>query len=319
MMVCFSNRKIYRNSKQNDVNNATEAFYAFDFGVTDNEPQSANHSKNNSISSLSTTSHLRSDSSSSESGAAVYSSDDEEGAPGAMPTNGDSLVLSPPKKQARAPKKSRRGSNSVENGKSENERAFESLHKRFDPSLIGTTPVNQIHTKTEQQKQLKAAQKGKRHTEPTNIHSERLAQLKEEGLVGAYKVDMNVDNTRRSYIVAPAPQIGGASRTKSTKNKKRESEQKEESKPTAKAGQKMNYNVLPEMHRGTALLKYGRRGYPHFRQFNLTDDNERMLMMTFMQPICVSIYIEHSVIHICCCLCISVSESIRFQDVWYCF
>merc|ERR1712176_532588 len=36
------------------------------------------------------------------------------------------------------------------------------------------------------------------------------------------------------------------------------------------------YNVLPELHRGTALLKYGRRGYPHFRQFNLTADNEHL-------------------------------------------
>merc|ERR1719242_461650 len=193
------------NSQQNDVQNATDAFYSFDFGVTDNEPQSANHSKNNSISTLSTVSNLRSDSSSSDSAGDDYSSDE---APDALPTNGDSVVLSPPKKQARVPKKLRRGSNS-QNGKSENERAFESLHKRFDPSLIGTVPVNQIHSKTEQQKQLKAAQKGKRHTEPTNIHSERLSQLKEEGL-----------------IRSPPHNVAASSsaRQKSTKSKKRESD-----------------------------------------------------------------------------------------------
>jgi len=241
------------NSQQNDVQNATDAFYSFDFGVTDNEPQSANHSKNNSISTLSTVSNLRSDSSSSDSARDDYSSDD---AADTLPTNGDSLVLSPPKKQARVPKKLRRGSNS-QNGKSENERAFESLHKRFDPSLVGTVPVNQIHAKTQQQKQLKAAQKGKRHTEPTNIHSERLNQLKEEGLIRE-------------------PHVARGSRQKSAKKLKK-SEQKEQSKPNANNNpKKMNYNVLPEMHRGTALLKYGRRGYPHFRQFNLTDDNEHL-------------------------------------------
>lgn len=32
------------------------------------------------------------------------------------------------------------------------------------------------------------------------------------------------------------------------------------------------YDALAEMKRGTALLKYGRRGYPHFRQFQISAD-----------------------------------------------
>jgi len=218
-----------------DLQTTTEAFYSFDFGQSDNAPQSATHSARASISSLSAKSRLCSDSSSADE------SSSDDGEEGVAPIDPNALILSPPTKSAKYTKRSRRASGS-RNGKSENEKAFESLHNRFDPSLVGTVPVNQIHSKSEQQRQIKAAQKGKRHTEPIALHSQRLEQLKEEGLVP------------------------------SKKRKHRPAEFKEQSKAKA-APKATHYNVLPEMHRGTALLKYGRRGYPHFRQFNLTDDN----------------------------------------------
>jgi len=37
------------------------------------------------------------------------------------------------------------------------------------------------------------------------------------------------------------------------------------------------YDCLPELRRGTALLKYGRQGYPHFRQFNVSQNNEELV------------------------------------------
>ena len=39
----------------------------------------------------------------------------------------------------------------------------------------------------------------------------------------------------------------------------------------------MKIDVLQYMRRGTSFLKYGKRGYPHFRQFQLSGDNMRLL------------------------------------------
>lgn len=36
-------------------------------------------------------------------------------------------------------------------------------------------------------------------------------------------------------------------------------------------------DAVAEMKRGTAMLKYGRRGFPHFRRFQLSHDNARLL------------------------------------------
>ena len=66
-----------------------------------------------------------------------------------------------------------------------------------------------------------------------------------------------------------SPNIG-----KSVRNKKNKKEDKDLEEKKNNERKTSLYNVLPELHRGTALLKYGRRGYPHFRQFNLTSDNE---------------------------------------------
>jgi hypothetical protein len=39
----------------------------------------------------------------------------------------------------------------------------------------------------------------------------------------------------------------------------------------------MQLDVLKYMHKGTPFLKYGKRGYPHFRQFQLSSDNMRLV------------------------------------------
>merc|ERR1712176_1076981 len=66
-----------------------------------------------------------------------------------------------------------------------------------------------------------------------------------------------------------SPNIGQSLRNK-------DEEKAKDKGKNPKNPKKSLYNVLPELHRGTALLKYGRRGYPHFRQFNLTADNEHI-------------------------------------------
>lgn len=40
---------------------------------------------------------------------------------------------------------------------------------------------------------------------------------------------------------------------------------------------KMNVDVLSYMKKGTSFLKYGKRGYPHFRNFQISDDNMRLV------------------------------------------
>merc|ERR1712190_561428 len=61
-----------------------------------------------------------------------------------------------------------------------------------------------------------------------------------------------------------------------SKAKQNDAQSPNAAKEKQQPNKKSLYDVLPELHRGTALLKYGRRGYPHFRQFNLTADNEHI-------------------------------------------
>lgn len=242
-------------SKQNDSNN-NDAFYAFDFGQNDNDKNGANgkplNDDYNDKKLKSRKSQNSSDSytSSSEEGAnsSSSSSDQKEVEKVNIEKRRKDLKILPPTKQPTRTKK-RRQSNSKQ---TENERAFDKLHKQFDPSLVGTVPVNQIHAKSREQTKDNKRNK-KRRTEPVNIHSARQKQLKEEGLI---KNDIQ------------SPNIG-----KSLRNKNKNKKDKKEEKAPAK---KSYHNVLPELHRGTALLKYGRRGYPHFRQFNITADNEHL-------------------------------------------
>merc|ERR1712233_284629 len=71
------------------------------------------------------------------------------------------LKILPPTKQPTRTKK-RRQSNSKQ---TENERAFDKLHKQFDPSLVGTVPVNQIHAKSrEQKKEQKTEDRASQHS-----------------------------------------------------------------------------------------------------------------------------------------------------------
>lgn len=241
-------------SKQSDANAANDDFYAFDFGVSEKENEKENGA-------------IQPNKSSDSSSSADSSSDRGEGLVPPQPNSSRKAVkLSPPTKQANRSKKNRRNSKSASangNGNadgSENQRAFESLHKQFDPSLVGTVPVGQIAARAKQQMEKKAAQKGKRHTEPSNIHSERQKQLKEEGLIRSPRKEKK----EKKGIAKAEDSDEKASAPKKSKAKK------------GAPKKKSSYNVLPELHRGTALLKYGRRGYPHFRQFNLTADNEHM-------------------------------------------
>jgi len=187
------------------------------------------------------------------------SSSDEE-------INTKSMKLSPPKQQTKRVKKKRPSL-------TENEKAFNKLHTQFDPSLIGTVPVSQINEKTKAKQQQRNK---KRNTEPISVHSQRQKQLQKEGLI---KVG--------SPSSLQSPNVGKSIRDNDNNNDEDKKENHKagnsSKKPSAsssaaaaKAKGKQKYNVLPELHRGTALLKYGRRGYPHFRQFNITADNENL-------------------------------------------
>merc|ERR1712228_985564 len=223
------------NAKKDEIKN--DAFYAFDFGQNDN---------NNKNKLIHQKSHQSSSSDSySSSDEQFESSDDEKEKENKA--NDNDLKLMPPKKQSSRTKK-RRVSKQL-SAKSKNERAFNKLHQKFDPSLLGKDgAVNSMSptTATGNEKK-KVMNEKKRNTEPASIHSERQQQLKEEGLINSKSNNKKNDN-----------------QSSNNKNKKK------------KSNKKSLYNVLPELHRGTALLKYGRRGYPHFRQFNLTADNEHI-------------------------------------------
>merc|ERR1719361_1203407 len=104
-------------------------------------------------------------------------------------TNSNNLKLQPPKKQSSRTKK-RRNSNQP-SSKTANERAFDKLHQKFDPSLFGGN-----------------ANEKKRNTEPANIHSERQQQLKEEGLIKSNGNNKNQKNDIQS------PNIGKSQRKK---------------------------------------------------------------------------------------------------------
>mmetsp|Transcript_44857 Transcript_44857/g.40110 ORF Transcript_44857/g.40110 Transcript_44857/m.40110 type:complete len:526 (+) Transcript_44857:44-1621(+) len=181
-----------------------------------------------------------------------YDTSDEDEEDNNDITNPSDLKLSPPKQTKRSKKKrsSLSSNTSSKINKSENEKAFDKLHNKFDPSLVGTVPISKVH-----QSNIKNPKStSKRNTEPTNIHSQRQKQLQKEGL-----------------IKMQSPNVGKSVRSK---KKKVEHEEKKNDNNNNNKRKTMDYNVLPELHRGTALLKYGRRGYPHFRQFNVTSDNE---------------------------------------------
>ena len=73
----------------------------------------------------------------------------------------------------------------------------------------------------------------------------------------------NKSNVRRPTSTAPKPSPSTSNKNNKNKNKNKNNDN---NKPKL-------FEVLPELKRGTALLKYGRHGYPHFRQFNLSEDN----------------------------------------------
>eukprot|EP01083_Nonionella_stella_P026789 73769_1 len=215
----------------------TEAFYTFDFGTNTKEKENDN---------VKLRPHKTQTSSDS-------SSDSESESHSHSPDN--TVKISPPTKQSTRTKKRR-------NSKTANEKAFEALDtKLFDPSLISKVPISEIHAKS---KPVPPKLK-KRATEPVHIHSQRQEQLVQEGLIQSPNVGSSLRNK---------PKAKGKTRSKKTKENNASHDEKEKEKPKQNA--KSNYNVLPELHRGTALLKYGRRGYPHFRQFNLTADNEHL-------------------------------------------
>lgn len=66
------------------------------------------------------------------------------------------------------------------------------------------------------------------------------------------------------------------------KDKDKESKDKSKTKDSDKADQpqkkkRHKTDAIAEMKRGTAMLKYGRHGFPHFRRFQLSRDNRRLL------------------------------------------
>eukprot|EP00485_Elphidium_margaritaceum_P015460 CAMPEP_0202726334 /NCGR_PEP_ID=MMETSP1385-20130828/184559_1 /ASSEMBLY_ACC=CAM_ASM_000861 /TAXON_ID=933848 /ORGANISM="Elphidium margaritaceum" /LENGTH=698 /DNA_ID=CAMNT_0049392553 /DNA_START=37 /DNA_END=2133 /DNA_ORIENTATION=+ len=338
------------NSRQNDdYDNTDNPFYAFNFDVnTATATTTTNNNNNNNSNTQSTKtrttkkpllsdpgddrlkptkSHNSSDSFSSSSDAddddyeeeGDSSSGDETQPPppahapppDAVAVPAGSLKLSPPKQQSKR-KKKRKSISSL----TDNEKAFNKLHSEFDPSLVGTVPVQQISQKSKQKQEQKVRQKQKRSTEPISVHSQRQKQLQKEGLIKLQSPNVGAsirnDNENDDDREEKQPSQSSSASTTSTKPKPsrqasappnendddREEKQPSQSSsasststkpkpsrqasapPTTKAANtksgKHKYNVLPELHRGTALLKYGRRGYPHFRQFNITADNESL-------------------------------------------
>eukprot|EP00484_Ammonia_sp_Unknown_P003240 CAMPEP_0197074714 /NCGR_PEP_ID=MMETSP1384-20130603/211248_1 /TAXON_ID=29189 /ORGANISM="Ammonia sp." /LENGTH=642 /DNA_ID=CAMNT_0042513555 /DNA_START=88 /DNA_END=2016 /DNA_ORIENTATION=+ len=273
------------NLPQTDANKANannDPFYAFDFGLNDNNDNKHNDNttsngstklKENKRQPSSSDSYTESSSEEEEEEEEEdedeqqnAEDEEEEESSSDEEINTKSMKLSPPKQQTKRVKKKRPSL-------TENEKAFNKLHTQFDPSLIGTVPVSQINEKTKAKQQQRNK---KRNTEPISVHSQRQKQLQKEGLI---KVG--------SPSSLQSPNVGKSIRDNDNNNDEDKKENHKagnsSKKPSAsssaaaaKAKGKQKYNVLPELHRGTALLKYGRRGYPHFRQFNITADNENL-------------------------------------------
>merc|ERR1712228_1068671 len=110
------------NAKKDEIKN--DAFYAFDFGQNDNNKNKLIHQK----------SHQSSSSDSYSSSDDQFESRDDEKEK-ENKANDNDLKLMPPKKQSSRTKK-RRVSKQL-SAKSKNERAFNKLHQKFDPSLLG--------------------------------------------------------------------------------------------------------------------------------------------------------------------------------------
>ena len=190
--------------------------------------------------------------------------------------NGEILKLSPPKQQTKRSKKKRKSLSSTqrEMNISENQKAFDKLHNQFDPSLVGTLPITKVVNNNNNNNKNKNNKKSKRNTEPVNIHSQRQKQLEKEGLIKLQSPNIGKSLRKNENEEKKNDHQGGGKKKKKKNNNNNNDEKKEGKKEEKRKTTK--YNVLPELHRGTALLKYGRRGYPHFRQFNLTADNENL-------------------------------------------
>ena len=63
----------------------------------------------------------------------------------------------------------------------------------------------------------------------------------------------------------------------STLSQKKKEQEEFAAKVQSKLYVDVDLDVLEFMHRGTAFLKYGKHGYPHFRFFQLSDDNQRLV------------------------------------------
>lgn len=227
-----------------NINNAEEeeidAF--FDFGFSEKES-----TKNNeSCKSLMTSIHEeRKDGSSSNSDSSSVSTSN---------TNDNSI------RKKRERKYIASNDENVERNKS----AFAKLHDQFDPVLLPLPAFTAIPGPTN--KKLNK----KRHSAP--ISASMRKQLQKEGLL-SNQTGVNLQSPNVGKRMRQSREEGMITAKKQTKSPKT---MKVKSNVNNKAQKKLKYNCLPELHRGTALLKYGRRGYPHFRQFNITEDNAHL-------------------------------------------
>jgi len=83
-------------------------------------------------------------------------------------------------------------------------------------------------------------------------------------------VNDNSDDNKKRQIVPDHIVKGGLPQSIDKENK-------HVSTSPPSEGLKQIRDVLPELKRGAALLKYGRHGFPHFRQVNLSSDNLKLI------------------------------------------
>jgi len=97
----------------------------------------------------------------------------------------------------------------------------------------------------------------KRHTAPVGDVSKAVNQLEKEKTIPEREKGVNLRSSGVGQRIDEET-------TQSTTN------------PSPPAPNKL-FDALPELKRGTSLLKYGHYGYPHFRQFNLSEDNSKLV------------------------------------------
>jgi len=91
--------------------------------------------------------------------------------------------------------------------------------------------------------------------------------------------DMMFDFDKGEKLVEPPseePPINLDVKKQNTPDKTKEKETKPENEKSEEK-KKIRTDAVAEMKRGTAMLKYGRRGFPHFRRFQLSDDMTRLV------------------------------------------